>query len=247
MLQVENYVGVTGFMSRAEVDAVLSVAGTRKLLMCGVLVSTKSLRGERNKWHRRYPTPETIANIFSDDKRCLNLIHAAIGEDSDVNAIERLVRLGGPNLHGFQFNGRWPAAGSLRRLKVDCIVLQCRPNMEIKSEKGMMSDAMSLALRASVMPATDVLIDTSGGKGQPLDLKRARIYVDTMRKVAPSLGVGVAGGFSAEELSKNPAIGALVREFKLHVDAEGRLRDGDEGGVLNVDRAKAWVQAASAL
>lgn len=246
-MNYENYVGVTGFMSRSEVDAVLTAAGDQKLLMCGVLVSTKSLRGEKNKWYRRYPDPASIASIFSDDKRCLNLIHAAIGDDCGVEVLDRLVKLGGEHLHGFQFNGRWPAAGDLRRLKVDCVVLQCRPNQNIHSKEGLKADAQRLAIQASAMPATDVLIDASGGRGESLDVSRARIYVQAMREYAPNLGIGVAGGFSAEELSRNPALGAFVREYKLHVDAEGQLRDGDEGGTLNVARAQAWVRAASAL
>jgi hypothetical protein len=114
-------------------------------------------------------------------------------------------------------------------------------------KEGLKADARRLALQASVMPATDVLIDASGGRGEPIDVSRARIYVAAMCEYAPNLGIGVAGGFSAEELSKNPALVSLVREYKLHVDAEGQLRDGDEGGTLNVARAQAWVRAASVL
>lgn len=58
------YVGITGFMNRAEVDACLSALPKNMTLMCGVLVSQKTLRGERNKWHRRYPRIEDIAGIF---------------------------------------------------------------------------------------------------------------------------------------------------------------------------------------
>jgi hypothetical protein len=41
-----------------------------------------------------------------------------------------------------------------------------------------------------------------------------------------------------------PAVASLVREYGLSIDAEGRLRDGDEGGVLDLDKARAYLAAA---
>lgn len=51
------YIGITGFMSRDEVEEVLTVFpenSTRKL-MVGVLASEKTLHGPTNKWPNRYP------------------------------------------------------------------------------------------------------------------------------------------------------------------------------------------------
>lgn len=73
------YIGVTGFMTRVEVRAVLETvpAGSKYRLMVGVLMSSKTLRGEQNKWPGRYPKRETVPKIFVDDPRTFNLVHYA--------------------------------------------------------------------------------------------------------------------------------------------------------------------------
>lgn len=69
----------------------------------------------------------------------------------------------------------------------------------------------------------------------------ATTYVRAFRQHASRLHVGIAGGLCAAEM---PRVHDLVSRAGLSVDAEGALRDGDEGGTLNVERAKEYLKLA---
>jgi hypothetical protein len=108
-----SYIGVTGFISRREVEAVLEgVPGdAARPLMVGVLVSAETLAGKPSR--RRYPPVEGISDLFLDDPRVLNLIHFNGGHPNRLTeALCRLTELGGPHLHGFQLNCCWPPVRS---------------------------------------------------------------------------------------------------------------------------------------
>lgn len=231
-----RYIGITGFVSRSEVDAALQALPAGATLMCGVLLSAKTLRGERNRWWRRYPEPDRIPFIFSDDPRCLNLIHFAAGEmGAGMGIVEKLLPLGGPLCHGVQFNGGWPtlaAGASLRN-----VVLQFKPGISDP-------DAIVALTRAVGIQKTSVLLDASGGRGESLSPAMMGRHVGWLREREPLLQIGIAGGLCAETL---PGIAGLVRDHQLSIDAEGQLRDGDEGGVLNLGKARAYLKAADEI
>lgn len=242
-------------MSRSEVDACLEALPARATLMCGVLVSEKTLRGERNKWWRRYPRVEDIASIFSPDPRCLNLIHYASAEPPDERALAKLVAAsatagGGTSLHGFQFNVTWPSPERVYWLAGMRCVFQARQWFALDDAWALAHTLKEDQYGVHEHPdrnVTDVLLDYSGGHGSPLDseaLLALAAAVRVLRAAVPSVQVGIAGGLCAETL---PAVAPLVREYALSIDAEGRLRDGDEGGVLNIDRAQAYVRAAGEI
>lgn len=241
-----NYCGITGFTSRAEADAALAALPSGLTLMCGVLVSAKTLRGERNKHWRRYPRVEDIAGIFSPDPGCLNLIHYASDEPPGWDALARLVELGGPALHGFQFNVAWPRRGDLTCLQV-AAHRQLNRQFRIVLQDRRWAWAMFDALEAAGPEPTDVLLDASGGTGTGLDaerLERARRLIEVARGHFRPINFGLAGGLCAETL---PAVAPIVREHGLSIDAEGRLRDGDEGGDLKLDKVRAYLAAAGEL
>lgn len=231
-----RYVGITGLVSRAEVDFALSVLPEGLTLMCGVLVSTKSLRGIPNKWRRRYPDPEGIADIFLDDLRCLNLIHYSSDEVPGATTVYTLQRLGGEHCHGFQFNGAYPEPSSLAALAGGHVVLQVRPD-----GKAAM-DRLHSAVRALRNCDVHVLIDASGGRGLPINNDVADAWAMTIRgHFGNDVHVGFAGGLDADSL---PRIASEVRIWNASIDAEGRLRDGDEGGVLNREKVQAYLRVA---
>ena len=229
-----RYVGVTGFMSLAEVDAALDALPPGLTLMCGVLASAKSLRGERNRWHRRYPAPEQIASIFSPEPRCLNLIHYCADEPPSAATVSRLQTLGGEECDGFQFNGAWPEPSTLAALAGAHVVLQLRPD-------GGAGDGDS-AVRSLRNCDTHILIDGSGGNGVPISPDVCDAWGMAIRgHFGNDVGLGFAGGLDADYL---PRLAAEVRSYGASIDAEGRLRDGDEGGVLNLDKVRAYLRAA---
>lgn len=221
-------------MTSAEVDAAIEALPAGLTLMVGVLASEKGTFGAGNKYPRRYPKAADIAGIFSPAS-CLSLLHWSSAEIPDAALVSRLQDVAGPNCNGFQFNGAWPLTSTLAGLSGGHVVLQYRPG---KSSLDL--------LRASVAACRNVqahvLIDGSGGRGEALDGDQTEAIVGVLRyRFGPSVGIGIAGGLCAEAL---PSIARLVRLGHLSIDAEGRLRDGDHGGTLNLDKVRAYLAAA---
>jgi phosphoribosylanthranilate isomerase len=94
-----------------------------------------------------------------------------------------------------------------------------------------------------------VLIDPSGGKGQPFEIEHSVNMFRELNEKLPYLTIGFAGGFNGENVE------AVVRELiqktgttEFCIDAEGGLRDklsdawGDD--VLNFDKSGAYLQGA---
>jgi hypothetical protein len=237
-MRPKQTVGVTGFMTRAEVDAALSALPAGLTLMVGVLASEKGTFGAGNKYPLRYPKAEDIAGIFSPDPRCLNLLHWSSGEAPSAALISRLQSVGGVHCNGFQFNGAWPETSTLVSLAGDHVVLQYRPG---KSSL----DGLRASVAACRNVQAHVLIDGSGGRGEPLNVDETAVLVEVLQvRLGPSVGIGIAGGLCAETL---PTVLRDARTFGLSIDAEGRLRDGDHGGTLNLDKVRAYLAAAGEI
>src|SRR3989344_5996331 len=167
------YVGVTGFMSRAEVNEALSVVpqDSTHRLMVGVLMSSKTLAGQTNKWPGRYPKKEAVTDIFVDDSRVLNLIHYNTDEPETLcSQLEEITAFAGPNLDGFQLNIAWPRISQLEDYRATYpdkfIVLQVGSRVMAQVE-SLDDFAESVGVYLHVIDA--VLVDPSGGKGEPLD------------------------------------------------------------------------------
>lgn len=237
---MKRYVGITGFVSRDEVDFALSVLPEGLTLMCGVLVSEKTLRGERNKWWKRYAWSTDIASIFSPDPRCLNLIHYCSDVAPSPEVVSRLQALGGGHCHGFQFNGAYPERGTLAALKGCEVVLQLRNDGEPGTK-----DRLRAAVGALSECSVRVLIDGSGGRGVFVTPAICDVWAAKAREwCVASIGLGFAGGLDADSLSR---IATEVRTWGASIDAEGRLRDGDEGGSLNFEKVRAYLAAAGEM
>lgn len=223
--KVGPYLGVTGFMSRAEVTEALAVVpqGSTRRLMVGVLMSSKTLVGQTNEWPGRYPLKENVKDIFVDDPRALNLIH--YNTDHPETLLMQLIEiteLAGPHLDGFQLNIAWPPISQLEDY------WKAYPGKFLLLQIGgrAMSEVESMErfgeLVGAYLPMIDaILIDPSGGKGEPLDAVKGAEYLRAVRQY-PTLGIGIAGGLGPETLH---LLDPLVREFSdLSIDAEGRLR-----------------------
>lgn len=218
------YIGVTGFMSAGEVRSVLrNDLPLGRDLMVGVLSSYKMLTGRGAKFPGRYPEPEKIRDIFVSHPRAVNLIHYATDDRPTLpHQLERLIKLGGPHLHGFQLNMAWPEPNHLEYVAshVQRIVLQLGARA---IEVGGSPREVSERLKAYHGLITDVLLDPSGGRGELIDLKYALNYLQCICPDHPHLGIGIAGGLSPETLVH---IVPLMKEFpNLSTDVEGRVRE----------------------
>lgn len=235
------YVGITGFMSREEVQSILDVVPEDSTtdVMIGVLASLKTLRGETNKWPNRYPEVGKIKDIFIDHPKALNLIHYNSKEDDYLfDQLCRMTDLGGPNFHGFQLNMAWPSILCLKNYRhqfAKKIVLQ------IGGHAFEMVDHSADRLAEWVSDYEGyvdyVLLDPSGGYGIPFDTVKAADCLDALKEKNLDIGLGVAGGLSPTTLN---LVEALRNDFPdLSIDAEGKLRDADDR--LDVEVAKEYL------
>ena len=114
------YIGITGFTTHDELDEVVAALSESppRLLMCGVLLSNALLSGESSDAPNRCPPTEAIASIFSDDPRCVNVVHYRPQPGANlVDALARASEVGGSNCHGVQINATrgvpWPNPATL--------------------------------------------------------------------------------------------------------------------------------------
>ncbi|MDP3726249.1 MAG: hypothetical protein Q8R36_03570 [bacterium] len=236
-------------MSQSEALSVLDSvpSSSRRLVMIGVLASQKTVfLGGANKWPNRYPNLGDIAGIFPVHSLALNLVHYNTKEPETL--LEQMLvvtRWGGPNFEGFQLNVAWPRPRILekyrRRHGNMYIVLQIGGG----AFKKIGDSPLRLAKKVigEYKGLVDyVLLDPSGGYGKPFDSERIREYLVALREEGAErfIGLGVAGGLSPTTLN---LVEPLVKDFpEVSIDAEGRLRDGNDK--LDVSVAKKYVSKA---
>ncbi len=242
------YVGVTGFMTTAEVDTVLRDLKTedvRARVMAGVLLSDKTMAGYTNNHPMHFPKREDIAGIFTDNPITLNLIH--YNTHSPYWLADQLceaMRLGGKNCHGLQLNINWPSVKELEKFR------QVYPDAIIVLQIGSLAyddvDSNPVLLTRQLRLYKDlidyILIDPSGGIGKSFDILSAKLIIRMLKErwLDESFGIGVAGGIDAINVLD------LQELFDLHpqlsIDAQGRLRDEDDN--LNTSIARLYAMNA---
>lgn len=243
------YVGITGFMSQGEVLSVLDVvsSSSHRLVMIGVLASQKTVfLGETNKWPNRYPNLGDIAGIFPVHSLALNLVHYNTKEpETLLEQMLEVTKWGGPNFEGFQLNVAWPRPQILEKYRCS------HGNMKIVLQVGggafKKIDDSPIKLAKKIVNEYEglvdyLLLDPSGGHGKLFDSERVREYLVALREEGAErfIGLGVAGGLSPTTLN---LVEPLIKDFpEISIDAEGRLRDGDDK--LDVDVAKKYVSKA---
>lgn len=249
------YIGITGFMRQEEVAEVLSCLpndSTARKVMIGVLVSSKTLEGRKNKWPNRYPLVEKIGKIFTGHPGAFNVIHYHRKESGALlDQLEKLIELGGGNLDGFQLNIAWPDPKSLERFRMlysgmykrFSIILQ----INNKAFEGISSpEKLAAKVKNEYLGLVDyVLLDLSGGYGKLLDPNTLEPFVEKIQKEIPGMGIVLAGGLSPETFN---LVEPLIKKYPfLSTDAEGRLRKPKPDDNLDVEKAKEYLRKAFSL
>ena len=258
-MRPQPYIGISGVMSAAEIDAIMTALprDPQRRLAFGVLTSAKTVHGIPNKYPNRYPRVDRLNEIFADrDSYNLYTLHYSADNDATLVADVELAMKAigyGTNRHlcdGIQINMGDKSAPHISPdpAKVATIAAQY-PCMRIILQVVPFEPASISSILHRIgqyaFCITDVLLDGSGGRGQgmfecPDNMERMRNLVLALRNAFPRLGIGIAGGLSAETL---PRIGALLEEFPdLNLDAEGRLRN--ENDHLIVGAAVEYVASA---
>lgn len=250
-MRPQPYIGITGFTHRDQINAVVHDAlpvDTDRLVMAGVLVSNRTLRGETNKWPNRYPKPEGLKDIFPRYNCLLNLIHFNTKEpDKLLDDMCKAQDLAGPNCDGFQLNIAWPDKKVLEQYKTRAqfkrkvVVLQC--GARAIQEAGSPGN-LGLRLHQYDGLIDYVLLDPSGGLGKEFHEAEmhAMLYYAREYTWPITFGLGVAGGFHAGNLER---LQPLLKEFDLSIDAEGKLRGQDDH--LDMAAASLYLRKADQL
>lgn len=256
MMNNKPYIGVTGFMTNKEVESVLSIfpENSNRILMAGVLASTTTVMSERpSKFNGRYPVIDDIEGIFTSHPRVFNAIHFHDKTRDDIQIFDQMQMLtlkGGKYFHGFQLNIKWPNPEILRSYR------SAHPKKKIILQVGggafkdVNQDPATMAkkIKNDYGNWIDyVLIDPSGGEGKKFDIQMALLCLRALETTCdPKIGFGIAGGLCHDNV--NELLLPVITEFpNVSIDAEGKLRDSDNGDVLNVGRTLQYVQAANKL
>lgn len=255
------YLGITGFMRVGEVIAchngfieAVEKCGTQTAremkFMVGVLVSSKTLAGNTNKWTDRYPLVTEIPDIICLKREpLLYTIHYNTDDEKTLDEqVDALMAIS-PNIDAIQFNIRWASHVLLQRIRRKYpelrIILQIGAGA--LSEVNEPGDIfLGEALRGYESVVDDYLVDPSGGKGEALDLWRAFACIadhDIPRSMRP----GIAGGRDADNLHEAHG---LMRRLKrpVNMDTERRMRtDTPGGGHLIISEALRLIEVGVPL
>lgn len=242
------YVGIAGFTSPTEVDAVLAavreaVPNRQRKLMVGVLASSGTLNGRPSpRFPKRYPRHGGIAQIFAAGGDVCNAIHYADPKPDGLSTrLAHLRNVGGERLHAVQLNIPWPDPDALRALEGIEIVLQLGAYAMTALED--LPEKIAQQVQRYGNRIHHVLIDASGGLARELKPGKALSIALAIRERCPGLGIGIAGALSAKTIHAIKPISAQVPD--LSTDAEGLLRD--ERDDLNVEAASAYAVATFRL
>jgi hypothetical protein len=254
------YVGVTGPVSEDEVREIaksfernsLSMQGPR-IPMIGILISYKTLDFGKHPENRRYPPLKKIpALLETAGKKSFNTIHfntkrpEALSEDlSTVFNLENIYDKG--DCHGVQFNLAWPPAEEVDKLRSDYPDLKTIIQLSKKAISNLPVE--DIVKKTKEYDADYALIDLSGGRGKPLNMKYSSFLYNSLKEGGVDATIGFAGGLSGENAEN--VIKSLIIETgssMLSIDAEGNLRDrlsdryGDDE--MNMEKVASYIEAA---
>lgn len=260
-----SYVGITGFMTLAEVVHCNKVfykakESTQWMLkkndglrfMIGVLVSSKTLAGDTNKYPNRYPLISRIPEIFSlDDEHLLRTIHYNTDDASTIDEqVDQLMRLAPEAIDALQLNIRWASPIKLQRIHRKYPGLR----LILQIGAGALEDItepediyIGSALQAYKDIVNDFLVDPSGGEGKALDIWKAFACLSD-HAIPHFMRPGVAGGRDADNVRELK--GLMRRCYRVNLDAQGRLRTprvGDDGDHLILNEAARFLTTSVEL
>ncbi len=244
------YIGITGFMNKAEMVPISLFANSSRNLMVGVLVSSKTCSNIKNRYPNRYPTPvEQIRDIFIDSLFVFNVVHYNTDHTEPNIIVDELMRitfLVGHLLHGFQLNMTWPdpdkiVASYKKHFPDQKIILQI--GKKAMDQLGHPEKIADYVQRYEHL-ADYVLFDPSGGLGELFQPSGMLPYLRAIKNKGTAINLGIAGGLSGENVRTQ--LSEIITEFpNISIDAEGRLRNEDD--TFNYQKARAYIENALEL
>ena len=245
------YIGVTGLTSSRDTENVVSLFGGNQehILMIGVLASWKSLRSlpMKPEWKKQTPPTWQIEDILAkkNPPRVVNLVHLSTDEEHQEDLWADLVEIWAKALkriEGFQVNATWPDLTQLKKFRQQHT--GCRLVLQIGTKAIQVAgstEGILKRLAPYIGTINDILLDSSGGKGQPLDPASAIRILSEIKAKGWQLGLGVAGGLGPDTLHLlEPVIKAVGNT--ISIDAQSALRTEDSQ--LDPSRVSKYLSGA---
>jgi hypothetical protein len=251
---MDPYIGITDFMNRRQVEAILKVFNahlakeSNRKLGVGVMMFRRMLYGLESKWAGITPRNDEIAGIFSFDVSdgVYNCLHYADYSRVDFElwkALYKGVNCGGIGIHALQLDMVWPAPEEIFKA-----VHASRKQIEVILQIGKKSfEEVGNNPRHLVDKLADyeqvihrVLLDRSMGRGIGLEADFLLPFARAIRKNFPGLGLVFAGGLGPETMH---LVRPLLEEFpEASFDAEAQLHM--HGDILD---SMDWIRAEEYL
>lgn len=227
-----QYIGITDFTLPSEVREMReefiknSLPQKRLRLMVGVMASYKTLWGLPCRWTKIFPPNDFIKQIFLQEQPLFNCIHYADYKNICVaDSLEKVVRIGGKNLHAIQLDMIWPDAEEIIHFKKAHPELHIILQINTSAFNAVENDSLSLVkrLRSYGNSLNGVLLDKSQGQGIGLNEQFLRPFIKDIHLSLPNLGITIAGGLGPETLHLAEG---LIQEFSfLSIDAQAQLHE----------------------
>lgn len=262
VMNAKPYVGITGPVNVQETkdickefsDAGYSMVSSH-IPMLGFLVSYDTLNGQKIQ-NRRYPPTNALPELFkATNGRVLTMVHYTSKElDTLSNQVAKI--FDGVYKNGLcraiQLNIVWPDIEQVSKIKKQYPDMQIVLQVSHKAMDGKTPNQITKRIRDYGDLISYVLIDPSGGRGIPFNLKSSVAIYFEIKEKCPNLTIGFAGGFNGENVV--PRLKEILKQVendKFCIDAEGGLRDkitseyGDD--LLNIEKVKKYIQSASLI
>jgi phosphoribosylanthranilate isomerase len=189
--------------------------------------------------------------MFQESQDCLNLVHYNTRDQHGLtHQLEDVLGWAGPLCDGIQLNIAWPDPRAIQSLRL----AKPRVKIVLQINRGAMeacdNDAIRVASRVGEQYASlvdYVLVDFSGGKGEPFEPIHTMAYLAELKHQRECAGASyqlvVAGGLCAENL--NRLLAPITQMIpSISIDAEGGIRTDD---TLDIEKVLAYLEAAKSF
>jgi len=231
-LKVPNYIGITDFTDRSQVDDMLVALDIIDVnrpvyqLGVGVMMSYKTLHGLASRFDGVFPPKESVAEIFTTHPLAYNVLHYADYQGIDIlDSLIQVVNFSGPNLRAIQLDMIWPNSDDIREFKK--LYPHINVIIQINSHALNLVDCDPLKLVTKLQDYGDdtidgVLLDMSMGRGLPMSWLKLLPYLAAINNSCPDIQLIVAGGLGPQSLH---LVEPLIKCFvpKIGIDAQGKL------------------------
>lgn len=270
------YIGVAGIMTVDELNAIARAYAAlnpqRRALFAGILLSSKSVNGIRNKYPERYPSLDAIFQLIKPSKNIgpecevKTVLHYASDDQAtyafQILGIKKYFDWLFTSFHmngwanapitGFQLNAIWPNLQIFKDLDFAAhfgeyfrVILQIGPQaLRLNGPDPLTPAELVATLTPYIGTVSNILIDSSCGRGAPLPIQRVTEYLDAIHQAQLPFDIGVAGGLDATTINQ---LQSLFETYpNLSIDAEGLLRD-PLTDKMDLNKVRAYMTRAHQL